>query len=246
MNGCSAVAVNGARVGELSDDDPGGANELPVELVAADDLPQDEVVPVGIVHRLHLDGFGGRRIEGLAEDRDPLEALALQDLEQLVPNQDEALGEPLVDSGALGRFEGAIQVVENLDEAQQENLSLLVELPHRFLRVTLPQGVHVGAHLPIALEGFREPGFRQVGPLPVGLELVTQDVNLGSGTVREKLFERIFGSVGHRSVRACSRRAGTRPPTERKYSDVARRCGEFEVGVRPGSQLNARAPPAGG
>ncbi len=113
--------------GILPHHDAGGACELAVQAVASHELLEDDVVVIMIGHRLRLHDLADLWIVETADGGHALETLLLEHLEELRADEDQPFDEGRASVGPLGRVEGAVEVVQNVDEGREESLVTLFE-----------------------------------------------------------------------------------------------------------------------
>ena len=148
----------------VADDHPRGASDPPVQAVSPQQLLHDDVVVVGIVHGAHLDRFAEVRIVGEPKDGDALEALVLKRLEELCPHEDQAFYQRLPGVALLGRLEGAVEVVEDVDEFEQKPFAPLIEASLRVLGDAVAEPLVLGPQRAIGRENLGEPVFGEARP----------------------------------------------------------------------------------
>ena len=189
----AAGASPGAALRILAHDHARGARDPAVQAIAAQQLLHDEVVVVGVLDGARLDRLAVVRVVGHADGRDALEAFVLERLQKLRPYQDQAFDQRIAREGLLGRLEGAVEVVEDVDELEQQALAPLVEAPLEVLAEPIAEALVLGPHRAVGGEDLGEPILGEAGSLVEGLGSVA-----GVGRRLEGLRQRSGGLHGSR------------------------------------------------
>ena len=106
---------------------------------------------LGLADRLGGDGFAHVGVEEQAEHGDALQALFLERLQELGADEDQPLDERRAGEVHLRRLEGAVQVVHDVDELQQQALVPRLEPALEVAGGALAERFVVGLELPVGL-----------------------------------------------------------------------------------------------
>jgi hypothetical protein len=160
-------AVPGARGAEavLAQDHPRGPRDPVFQPPAALQLLDDHVVVLGLADRLGGDGFAHVGIEGQAEDRDALQALFLEGREELGADEDQPFDQRRAREVHLRRLEGAVQIVHDVDELQQQILVPSLEPALEVAGGAVAERLVVGLELPVGSQHFLQAVFGEAGAL---------------------------------------------------------------------------------
>ncbi len=124
---------------------------------------------VRVLDGAHLHRFAEVGIVGEADDGDALEPFVLEGLEELCPDQDQALDQRLTGVALLGGLEGPVEVVEDVDELEEQALTPLVEAAVEVLGDALAVALVLGAERPVRGEDLGEPVLGESRPAMEGL-----------------------------------------------------------------------------
>jgi hypothetical protein len=127
------------------------------------------VVVLGVAHGHRLDCLGHVGVVGEPQHGDSLKSLLLERLQELGAHEDQALDQRLAGVGSLGGLQGAVEVVQDVDELEEKPLSPLVEAPLDVPGRSLPVALVVRLELAVGREYLLETVLGEARPAQVGL-----------------------------------------------------------------------------
>ena len=194
--GGHALGGGGPRV--LPQHDARRPRDATLQAPAALELLDHHVVVLRLLHGLHLDRLADVGIEGKAQHRDALQAFILQHLQQLVAHEDQPFHQGRAREVRLGRLEGAVQVVHDVDELQQQPLVPAVEAALDVARGALAERLVLRLELAVGGEDLGQPVLGEAGAALLGLAgrslCGLQQIGQAAGRLfGERLFLGFFG-----------------------------------------------------